>query len=116
MLKKIEGNNKAAQVEAFVKEAEAMIEKFGWQEQTVHPYSYPVKITKIIGDLKDYNICTRGSQEYLVALANGLADILNAWAERESTPKVKVRLLDSGNIIELHEADLDIFDGLVERV
>ena len=116
MLKKIDGYNKAAQVEAFVKEAEVMVDRFGWQEREVHPYSYPVKVTKIISDLKDYGICTRGSQGYLVALANGLADIMNAWAEREDTPKVKVRVISSGNIIELHEADLDMFEGLVERV
>lgn len=70
-------------VDAFVAEAERMIEQYGWQERTVHPYSFPMKITKIIADLKDYDNCTSGSKDYLIALANGLAEIMNKWEEAE---------------------------------
>ena len=104
MLQKITGRyGLQAQVESFIKEAERMVQEYGWQEWTVHPYSFPMKITKIVDDLKDYDRCTKGSKEYLIQLANGLAEIMNAWEEREKAPKIRVMVLDSGKVIEIEE-------------
>lgn len=92
------------EIEAFIKEAEDMIGKYHWEERIVHPYpNCPLKVTKIISDLKDYDNCTSGSKDYLVLLANGLADIMNKWEEHELAPKIKVRSLKSGKIHEVEE-------------
>lgn len=104
MLKEIKGYFLEEQVRDFVKEAERMIETYGWQEMVTHPYpNCPVKVTKIIADLKDYDQCTRGSREYLIQLANGLSRILNKWEEYELQPKIRVRILNTGKEKELRE-------------
>lgn len=103
-------------VAAFVKDAEAMIVKYGWQEKTVMPYSFKMKVTKIIDDLKDYSRCTRGSQEYLISLANGLAPIMNKWEEYENAKKITVRIRKSGKIIRITADELELFDDLVEKI
>ena len=103
-----------SEVDSFVKEAEGMIRKYNWEERIVHPYpNCPLKVTKIISDLKDYDRCTSGSKDYLILLANGLADIMNAWEEHELAPKIKVRSLKSGKIHEVEEwmAKMLIEDG-----
>ncbi|WP_298535710.1 hypothetical protein [uncultured Methanobrevibacter sp.] len=82
MLQKIKGNyNVRQQVKAFIKEADRMVNAYGWQNRVTYPYSYPMKITGIIEELKDYDSYTAGSKAHLISLANGLADILNAWEE-----------------------------------
>lgn len=101
------------EVEAFVRDAEDMVNRYGWEEREVHPYSFPVKIKKILNDLRDYDRCTSGSQEYLISLANGLADIMNKWEEHEKAPKIKVRSLKDGAIheVEIWMAKMLIEDG-----
>ena len=101
-------------VEKFIDTAENMIEKYGWQKKVVYPYSFPVKVTKIISDLKDFDSCTRGSQEYLISLANGLAPIMNEWEEREQEEKIDCRIKKSGKIIRLSPDMVIIFGDLVE--
>lgn len=113
MLNKIE---RRADVDEFIKIAENMITKYGWQEKTVHPYSFSMKVTKIIDDLKDYDRCTKGSKEYLISLANGLAPILNSWEEYENAEKITVRVKKSGKIAQILAEDLDAFSDLVEVV
>ena len=107
---------KAFDVSVFVRNAENMIVKYGWQERTVMPYSSPIKVTKIIADLKDFDRCTSGSKEYLIALANGLAPIINAWEEYEQAEKITVRIKKSGKITRINADDLDMFDGLVDVI
>lgn len=105
MLKKIEGRYyRSSQMAAFVKEAERMIEAYGWQKRTVSPYSFSMPLAKVIKDLKDYDICTDGSKEYLISLANGLTDIMNAWEKHAKEPKVEVIVIDSGKRVALDEA------------
>ena len=116
-MKKIENRYTArADMMAFIEEAEQMISKYGWEDRTVTPWGFELKVTKIIADCKDYDICTKGTQEYLVSLANGLMPILNAWEEHELAPKVTVRQISNGKLIKIRECDLDMFDGLVELV
>ena len=86
-----------------IDEAERMIAKYGWEERTVYPYSFPMKVTKIIAECKDFDICTSGTREYLVQLANGLVPILNAWEDHENRPKIDVRILATGKIVSVEK-------------
>lgn len=103
MLYKLKSTDGSKEIAAFVVEAEEMVEKYGWQDRTVTPYSWPEKVTKLISDIKDYDLCTNGSRDYLKLLANGLVDRLNAWERYENLPKVRVRSLLTGNEAELVE-------------
>lgn len=101
----------AKDVAVFIDEANALIEKYGWQDRTVTPYSYPEKVTKIVNTLRDYNRCTTGSQHYLIALANGLADILEAWERHALEPKKTIRFKNNDNIIQV---SFDVAQKLIE--
>ena len=117
MLNKIEGRyGRTEQVEAFVKEAERMIERYGWEKEVVHPYSFAMPITQIIGYLKDWDVMTSGSRDYCVTLANGLVPILNAWEARAEEPRKTVRIKSTGKIVDIPESDLAIFEGLYELI
>lgn len=117
MLEKIEGRyGRTEQVEAFVKEAERMIQCYGWEKEVVHPYSFAMPITQIVGYLKDWDVMTSGSRDYCVELANGLVPILNAWEERMEAPKVAVRIKSTGKVVEITESDLELFEGLYELI
>ena len=108
----------AKDVAVFIDEANALIEKYGWQDRTVMPYSYPEKVTKIVNELRDYSRCTTGSKHYLIALANGLADILEAWERHELEPKLTIRSKKTGKIVEVsfEIAQELIEDGYAEAV
>jgi hypothetical protein len=118
MLKKIMNRYTVhADLAAYIAEAEHMVSAYGWEDAVTYPYpNCPTKVTKIITDLKDYDRCTPGSQDYLIALANGLADILNAWEKHALEPKVMVQVIKTGKIVKIAENDLDMFDGLVVRI
>ena len=113
MLKEIKRSSDVAE---FIATAENMITQYGWQNKTVHPYSFPMKVTKIIEDLKDSDRCTEGSKDYLIALANGLAPIMNSWEEYEHAEKITVRIKKSGKIIKILASDLEMFADLVEAI
>ena len=110
MLNKVRGGS--SEMAAFVREADRMIRTYGWENADVHPYSYAVKVTKVVDDLRDYDACTEGTKSYLVALANGLVPILNAWEAYEKEPMVLVRVVDSGKVISCREGlARDMVDG-----
>lgn len=86
----------------FVREAESMIEKYGWENRTVMPWAgTELRIVKIIEDLKAYDECTRSSKEYVVILVNGLADTMNAWESHELEIKFSVRSVKTGKVLRL---------------
>lgn len=119
MLKKIEGRYWwNSQMEQFIEEADKMVEKYDWKERTVSPYGWAMKVTRVIDELRDFTNCTEGSREYLVALANGLADIMNKWEEHEQEPKVRVRVVGSGKEFDMCADMVESFveEGLVEVV
>lgn len=95
---------------AFLAEAVRMVEAYGWQERTVMPYSYPVRVTKILNDFAEFDRCTSGSKCYLIALVNGLVDILNAWEQQEQKPKA--RFLVNGKEVVMTEDWFDIMDEI----
>ena len=94
---KMDGNV-SAQVKAFVAEAEAMVEKYGWKDRDVMPWDAPIKVTKILSWLKGYDDCDDGSE--LIDLANGTAEIMNYWEKYALLPKVTVRVKLNGEIIQ----------------
>ena len=104
------------QLMAFVDRAESLVAKYGWQDRLVHPYSYGVKVSKVLSDLGDYDRCTPGSKSYLISLARGFSDVIDAWEENEKKPHVSVRIIKSGKVMRILEEDLDCFEGLVEVV
>ena len=118
MLKKITNSwNRGEQMAEFVREAEAMVAKYGWEGRTVMPWEHcALKVTKIIEDCKDYHRCTRDSRDYLVELVNGLVPIMNVWEEHEKLPKIEVRIKKSGKVIKITEDWLEALDDLVERI
>lgn len=103
---------------AFLAEAERMITEYGWQDMSVHPYGYPVKVTKILKDFRDFDICTKGTKEYLILLVNGLAEIMNAWEDYEMEPKVKILVLESEKVFEVSEdmAKMLIEENVAKRI
>lgn len=102
----------------FLKEADRMVEEYGWQNMEVHPYGYPVKVTKILNDFRDYDRCTTGSKGYIVLMVNGLAEIMNAWEDYEMAPKVKIEVIENGKVVETDEkmARLLIDKGIAKEV
>ena len=97
MLQKIARRYGAAEMlEAQVAEAEQMIERYGWQKMTIAPYGHAEPLMQYIGWMHDYRNCTEGSKGVLIALWNGLADVLNAWEQSVKERTVRVVIL-SGN-------------------
>lgn len=118
MLNKIEGRYWIRkQMMEFIETAEGMIEKYGWQNMTLAPYGHAVPIMKMVGELKDYDLCTDSSKEYLVQLANGMANILNAWEKHEADKTIKVRILTGkhkGEERMVSSEYVELMEGLVE--
>lgn len=118
MLDKIEGRYWVRkQMMDFIETAEGMIKKYGWQNMTIAPYNHAEPIMKVVAWLKDYDRCTAGSKETLVLIANGMADVLNAWEKHEADKTIKVRLLTGkhkGEERMISPEDLEMFEGLVE--
>jgi len=100
---------------AFADAADAMVQKYGWQDMNVYPYSFPIKVTKVISDIRDFPVCTKGSQEYLVSLANGLAKVLNSWEEYELQEKIELQDTSTGTVFKLSKSDEDFIQELVDR-
>lgn len=116
MLNKLTNYSNYVERQKFIKEAESMIKKYGWEEKTVHPWSYPIKVTSIIDDLKDYDLCTTGSKHQIISLVNGLADILNAWEKYELAPKKKIIANGKVKEVECNLAEELVKEGLAEWV
>lgn len=116
MLQKISRNRatRRKEVLAFINEADRMISTYGWEEKTVFPYSFPVKVTKIIDDLRCFDNCSESSKDYLVSLANGLPNLMNHWEERELEPQVRVRFTNTGREKTIPQSDVDTFTELFE--
>lgn len=79
---------------AFVKEGWRMVKQYGWYDKEVYPYDFPVKVTKLLHEIADYGKCSKGSQEYLNSLANGLGKIMNNWERYELEPEFEIVMKD----------------------
>jgi hypothetical protein len=83
----------AEMLEAQVAEAEQMIERYGWQKRTISPYGHAEPLMRYIGWMHDYRNCTDGSKDTLIAVWNGMADVLNAWEQSVKERTVRVTIL-----------------------
>ena len=89
-------------------EAAAMVNKYGWYDRTVMPWSWVEKVTKIIDDVADGIHCTFGSKELLWSLANGLTDIMNHWEQTELNGVI-VKNLKTGITLKVDKDMVDLF-------
>ena len=109
MLKRLEMKGRQLpskeEIQEYITTAEEMIAEYGWQDIEIHPWTFTsIKATKIINDLKDIDRCSYSSKVYLIQLANGMARELNAQERYEKLPRVKVIILESGEMKEFTEA------------
>lgn len=89
----------ADQVEALADEMDQMVKRYGWQDRTTMPWpGVKMTVAEITKNMREYRNCTKGSKLYLIDLANGLVDIMNAWEQQELEPKLTIRLLNSGKV------------------
>lgn len=109
----------AEDVEALADEMDQMVERYGWQDRTVMPWpSIKMTVAEITRNMRDYRRCTRDSKFYLIDLANGLVDVMNAWEAHELEPKMQIRNKKNGKICTI-SADIArdlIKEGYAEAV
>lgn len=90
------------QVETLADEMDRLVEKYGWQERTVMPWAgVKMTVAEITRNMRDYSKCTKGSKLYLIDLANGLVEIMNAWERQELEEKTEIRLKNSGKVVKV---------------
>lgn len=118
MLKKIESRYFVGeQMAELIKTAEGMIERYGWQDMTLTPYGHAEPIMKVMGWLKDFDICTSGTKETLILIANGMADVLNAWEKHDAAKTIRVRLLTGkhkGEERMMSPEGVEMMEGYIE--
>lgn len=89
----------AEEVIKAVEEIEGYIEKYGWQDKVVKPYSTWIKLPEFIKPFKDYERYTYSSKEVMLSELNGLIEYyINPWLKREAEPKITVKLITNGKI------------------
>ena len=96
----------ATQAEAIARVAEVkgIVEKYGFGDRYVYPYSAPEIVYKEVARyenwVSDLDECTRDSRYYVLQHINGFIDILNKWIEyadkRKEEPKVEVIIRCNG--------------------
>ncbi len=92
----------AAEVSALADEMDQMVQRYGWQDRTVMPWSgVKMSVAEITRNMRDFSRCSKGSKLYLIDLANGLVDIMNAWEEHELEPKMEVRNVRTGKVLKV---------------
>lgn len=80
-------------------EMDSMVKKYGWQDRTVCPWpGVKMTVADITRNMRGYSQCTTGSKLYLIDLANGLVDIMNAWEAYEMEPKLTIRSKKNGKV------------------
>jgi len=106
-------------VETLADEMDSMVERYGWQDRTVTPWpNVKMTVAEITRNMRDYSKCTKDSKFYLIDLANGLVDIMNAWEAHELEPKTEIRVKKSGKVIKvgLDMAQELISEGFAEAI
>ena len=73
------------EVEQWRAEARALVEKYGWEDRVVTPYSVAVPVLEVIEYGGDISNCTKDSYHHVLQMLNGLVPILNHWEEAENT-------------------------------
>lgn len=109
----------AEEVEALANEMDQMVERYGWQGRTIMPWpGVKMTVSQITAQMRDFRKCTKGSKLYLIDLANGLVDIMNAWEGQELAPKMDIRLKHNGRVltVDVEFGEYLIADGCAEVV
>lgn len=106
----------AAEVAETLAELEAVIEKYGWQNRTLHIYSFSEKLVDLVERWKDFSQCTFSSKQILISEINGAVEILTEWVKTAEEPKVKV--LSNGRVMVLPQsvAEFAISCGAAELI
>ena len=102
------------EVEDKVREIMVLVTKYGWENENIHPYGFPINVLKFLEKYETYSLYTHSSKQILLAEINGAIDIFNMWAEQEEEPKVKVRLLTGRNAGKIKEIPASMVGYYVE--
>ena len=106
----------AEEVNKAVEEIKAIITKYHWEDNTVHPYSYTMNIMELVEsdgwkNFKQYNF---SSKQLIISEINGLIGILNQWEELELEEKITVKLITGKNIGTIKKVAKSIANDYVE--
>lgn len=93
MVEKLKKYMTTKEVEDKVHEIMDYVINYGWEERTIHPYNYPIKVIDLLKNVEFYEDYTAASKRLFIAEVNGFIDILNKWIEQENEPKVTIRFL-----------------------
>lgn len=104
----------AEEVAEKVTEMTAIVEKYGFGDREIHPYSFAIKVEDFLKGCKDYHRCTAGSRHQMLAEINGFIPILNHWIEQEEEPKVKIRLLHGNKAGTIKEVGKSLAEDYVD--
>ena len=80
--------------------------KYGFMENTIMPYSFKMTVRELVKNWKDYDRCTRSSQQIMVDELKGFLPILQHWVKLADEPKVKVKM-PNGKIKEVPKSVAD---------
>ena len=101
----------------FLTHAEKVIKEHGWEGRVTYPYpGCPMTAQKIITDCRDYDLCTEGTKDYLIDLAEGFRKLLEAWEEYDRKPRMQVRIKATGKVVTILKEDFEMFGDCVEAV
>ena len=108
----------AEDIDALADEMDRMVERYGWQDRTVMPWAgVKMSVAEITRNMRDYRRCSKGSKLYLIDLANGLVDIMNAWEAHELEPKMQIRTKNGKvHTLSVEMAQLMIAEGCAEAI
>ena len=101
----------AKEVEAFVAEAKAIIEKHGWEDKKVYPWGRAMNIMDALDYVKDFDHCTFSSKIYDIELLNGLIPLIEKW-EYVEEHGVPVRFINTGKVKKLLKEEAKAYEGL----
>ena len=116
MLKELKYGAAREDRQAWITEAERMVQKYHWENECVVPYlGCPTKLTEIIDQMRHYDEYTSDSKDILIELANGTGGVMNHWEEWEQKPRVTVRL-KNGKVKRMPKDMADYMGDMVEVI
>lgn len=98
-------------------EMKAAVNTYGWENETLSPYGYGIKISELIKSWEGFKQCTPSSKSIIIAEMNGAIDILNHWLALKAEPQVTVILL-GGNQVTVAEStarELEAIGAIKQR-
>lgn len=68
-----------------INDIDFLVNKYGWGERLIHPYSFGIKVKDFIDAMKDYDNYTYYSKGLARDEIKGLIPIINEWERLELT-------------------------------